>query len=147
MKVSTVRNTPEPKAKAGLCPEKSAMMKVPVKTPTKSEEITSFINKAIRMATKGGSIDIHMGMGPEMGPRKESTAMAITMTANTMIRTVFFFISKNNFQKYRFWLYLCNIIILCYHKKEKNHEKNTRIVNVLPRHGFRIMPQRSATNA
>ena len=50
-------------------------MNVPVSTPINKEEITSFINNAITMATKGGKIDIHRGMGPATGPKAYSSNM------------------------------------------------------------------------
>ena len=38
--------------------------------PKNKEEITSFINSAITMATNGGSTDIHSGIGPATGPSR-----------------------------------------------------------------------------
>ncbi len=68
------------------------MMKAPVNTPTKSDEITSFINKAITMATNGGKIDIHSGIGPVTGPKTYSNAMPKTKASATVKPIHFFFI-------------------------------------------------------
>ena len=67
------------------------MRKVPVKMPTKSEEITSLINNAITMATKGGRIDIHNGMGPVTGPNTYNNAMPTTRAKSTTQTIHFFF--------------------------------------------------------
>ena len=40
------------------------MMKVPVRIPKNKEETTSFSRRAIKIATKGGRIDIHKGIVP-----------------------------------------------------------------------------------
>lgn len=68
------------------------MRKVPVKMPTNNEEITSFINKAITMATKGGSIDIHSGMGAVAGPKTYSSTKPKTRTNATIKPIHFLFI-------------------------------------------------------
>ena len=58
--------------------------------PTQSDEITSFMNKALTMATKGGNIDIQSGMGPATGPNIYSSAMPKTKASST-VRTIHYF--------------------------------------------------------
>ena len=60
--------------------------------PTKSDEITSFINKAITMATRGGRIDIHSGIGPSTGHIIYSSTMPKTKASTTVRPIHFFFI-------------------------------------------------------
>ena len=70
-------------------------MNVPVSTPINKEEITSFINNAITMATKGGNIDIHRGMGVEAVPKTYSSTMP-KMRANATVKPIhFLFIGAN----------------------------------------------------
>ena len=66
------------------------MRKVPVRMPTKSEEITSLINKAITIATIGGRIDIQSGIGAEAGPKTYSNTSPNTR-ANATIKPIHFF--------------------------------------------------------
>ena len=70
------------------------MRKLPVRMPTKSEEITSFINKAITMATKGGKIDIHKGIGVAAGPKTYSSAIPKRRTKATVKPIHFLFIGS-----------------------------------------------------
>jgi len=71
--------------------------------PTKSEEITSFINKAITMATKGGKIDIHSGIGPDTGPKAYISNMPNKMIMSTPNPIFFDFIKQKYAQKYIFF--------------------------------------------
>ena len=90
--VSTTRSTPPPKAVAGLAPPYKAIRKVPVRMPTNNEEITSLINKAITMASTGGSIDIHSGIGPATGPKTYSNDRLKDKAITTISPIHFFFI-------------------------------------------------------
>ena len=60
--------------------------------PTNNEEITSLINKAITMASTGGSIDIHSGIGPATGPKTYSNDRLKTKAITTISPIHFFFI-------------------------------------------------------
>ena len=62
--------------------------------PTKSEEITSFINKAITMANKGGKTDIHSGIETVAGPKTYSSTMPKMRTNATVKPIHFLFISS-----------------------------------------------------
>ena len=93
------------------------MRKVPVRMPTKSEEITSLISKAITMATKGGKIDIHKGIDPATGPKIFSSTMPKTKAISTERTIRFLFIGIKCGTKIQFfegiplsktiWSYFC----------------------------------------
>ena len=70
-------------------------MNVPVSTPINKEEITSFINNAITMATKGGNTDIHIGIEAVAVPKTYSSTMPKMRTNATVKPIHFLFIGAN----------------------------------------------------
>ena len=67
------------------------MMKVPLRMPKNSDDITSFTKRAITMAMSGGSIESHSGISPDTG--KIYSKMTIKMIIRGIRSQKRFFIS------------------------------------------------------
>jgi len=61
--------------------------------PTKSDEMTSLTISAITMATNGGNIDIHRGIGEATGPFRYNQTKSAAKVNSSVSTGHFFFIS------------------------------------------------------